>query len=194
METEPAAEDALAEGADVICFSADKLLGGPQGGIIVGKRRYVDAMKRDPFARVARVCKLTLAALQVTLLEYLTSTNVRETIPTLRLISRPLSQIEKSAKSLARRLKKICSDCATVEVVDGESRIGGGSFPTRGLPTKLVAVQTGGSVDRLARRLRLGNPPIVARVSNDRVLLDLRTIEDEDHAEIASSLATIVSP
>ena len=151
-------------------------------------------MKKDPFARVARVCKLTLAALQATLLEYLTATDPHQTIPTLRLISKPISEIEKSAKSLARRLKKRCGGGLTVEVIDGESLIGGGSFPTRGLPTKLVAVQTGGSVEDLARRLRLASPPIVARVSHDRLLLDARTIDDADHEAIASSLATAVSP
>jgi L-seryl-tRNA(Ser) seleniumtransferase len=194
MDPEPSAEEALAQGADVICFSGDKLLGGPQAGIIVGKRQFVDPMKKDPFARVARICKLTLAALHATLLEYLNATEVRETIPTLQLISKSISEIEKSATHLARCLKKQCGDGLVLEVIDGESRIGGGSFPTRGLPTKLVAVRTDDPVDRLAGRLRLGNPPIVARVSNDQLLLDVRTIDDADHETIASALATIVSP
>lgn len=193
LDSEPVAEKAVSEGADVITFSADKLLGGPQAGIIVGKKRWVNRMKLDPFARVVRVCKLTLAALQTTLLEYMTSKNISEVNPTLGLISKPLSRIEKSASKLAKELKKIGGERLIIEVIDGNSMIGGGSFPTKGLPTKLVAIHSPhDSVDELARKLRLADPPIIGRVANERLLLDMRTVRETELKEIVSSIKKII--
>ncbi len=193
LDSEPVAERTLGEGVDVISFSADKLLGGPQAGIIVGKKELVDQMKRNPIARVTRVCKLTLAALQATLLEYLTTRDISGRNPTIEFISTPVSHLEKSASELARKLRKRCGDKLTIEVVDGNSMIGGGSFPTKELPTRLLAIQsTCDSVDELARRLRTGDPPIVARVANERLLLDVRTIKEDELKEIVSSISKIV--
>lgn len=194
LDSEPVAERAIDEGADVVTFSADKLLGGPQAGIIAGKKHLIDRMKEDPLARVARVCKLTLAGLQTTLLEYLTSKDVLAQNPTMQLISRSLARIGKSASRLARELKKGCGGRLAIEVVDGNSMVGGGSFPTRELATKLVAIKpTHSSVDELARKLRLGDPPIIARVANEELLLDMRTVRDHEHREIVASFQNIVN-
>lgn len=194
LDSEPVAQRAIAEGAEVITFSADKLLGGPQAGIIAGTKQLVDRMKRDPLARVARVCKLTLAGLQATLLQYVTSRDVVEENPTIQLICKPLLEVEKSASALARKLKKSCGDALTVELMDGDSMIGGGSFPTLQLTTKLVAIRPAhGSVDELTKKLRLGDPPIIARVANERLLLDMRTVKGSEHKEIVSSFQRIVN-
>ncbi len=193
LDSEPVAERAIHEGADVITFSADKLLGGPQAGVITGRKKLVDQMKSDPFARVARVCKLTLAGLQTTLLEYLSSKDITAENPTISLISKPFPRIEKAASRLARKLKKTCGDRLMIETVDGSSMIGGGSFPTQELPTKLVAIQsTRDTVDELARKLRLGDPPVIARVADEKLLLDMRTVKENEHKEIVSSFQKIV--
>ena len=194
LDSEPVAESALSEGVDVISFSADKLLGGPQAGVIVGKKRWVEPMKKDSFARVMRVCKLTLAAMQVTLLEYLSSKDVFQVNPTLRLISKPLSEIEKSASGLMGKLKRACGDALEIEMINGESMIGGGSFPDRGLPTKLLSIVSPvHSAEELARGLRLGDPPVIGRVEGDRLLLDVRTVRENELGEIVSSLSRVVN-
>ncbi len=171
---EPMVQESVAAGAHVICFSGDKLLGGPQAGIIVGKAPYVEPLKKHPLARALRMDKLDLAALSATLLHYLKG-EAESHIPVWRMISLPLSEIEQQAQVLAQELQAMGF---TAEVSDGQSTVGGGSLPGETLPTKLVAL-TVPNPDEFLARLRRGDPPVVARIENDRVLFDLRTVEDQ---------------
>jgi L-seryl-tRNA(Ser) seleniumtransferase len=170
---EPTVQDSVAAGAHVICFSGDKLLGGPQAGIIVGKAQYVEPLKKHPLARALRMDKLDLAALSATLVHYLKG-EATQKIPVWRMISLPLSEIQTRAAEFAQQL---CAAGFEASVIDGQSTIGGGSLPGETLPTKLVALNVASPDDFLAR-LRRGDPPVVARIENDRVLIDLRTVID----------------
>jgi L-seryl-tRNA(Ser) seleniumtransferase len=172
---EPMVQESVAAGAHVICFSGDKLLGGPQAGIIVGKAQYVEPLKKHPLARALRLDKLDLAALSATLVHYLKG-EATQKIPVWRMISLPLSEIEQQAQIFAQQLQAVGF---TAEVIDGQSTVGGGSLPGETLPTKLVALTVNNPDDFLAR-LRRGDPPVVARIENDRVVFDLRTVMDED--------------
>lgn len=171
---EPTAQESVAAGAHVICFSGDKLLGGPQAGIIVGKAQYVELLKKHPLARALRMDKLDLAALSATLVHYLKG-EATQKIPVWRMISLPLSEIELQAQLFAQQLQAVGF---TAEVIDGQSTVGGGSLPGETLPTKLVAL-TVNKPDDFLTRLRHGDPPVVARIENDRVVFDLRTVVDQ---------------
>jgi L-seryl-tRNA(Ser) seleniumtransferase len=171
---EPTVQESVAAGAHVICFSGDKLLGGPQAGIIVGKAQYIEPLKKHPLARALRLDKLDLAALSATLLHYIKS-EATQKIPVWRMISLPLSEIDRQAQSFAQQLR---AAGFTVEVIDGQSTIGGGSLPGETLPTKLVTLTVNNPDDFLAR-LRRSDPPVVARIENDRVVFDLRTVLDQ---------------
>jgi L-seryl-tRNA(Ser) seleniumtransferase len=168
-------QESMAAGAHVICFSGDKLLGGPQAGIIVGKAQYVQPLKKHPLARALRLDKLDLAALSATLVHYLKG-EATQKIPVWRVISLSLAEIDQQARAFAEQLRSVGF---AAEVIDGQSTIGGGSLPGETLPTKLVALRVNNPDDFLAR-LRRGDPPVVARIQNDRVVLDLRTVIDED--------------
>ena len=167
-------QESVAAGAHVICFSGDKLLGGPQAGIIVGKAPYIEPLKKHPLARALRIDKLDLAALSATLVHYLKGEATLK-IPVWRMISLSLSEIEQQAQSFAQQLR---AAGFSAEVIDGQSTVGGGSLPGETLPTKLVALTVNNPDDFLAR-LRCGDPPVVARIENDRVVLDLRTVVDQ---------------
>jgi L-seryl-tRNA(Ser) seleniumtransferase len=171
---EPMVQESVAAGAHVICFSGDKLLGGPQAGIIVGKAPYVEPLKKHPLARALRMDKLDLAALSATLVHYLKG-EATQKIPVWRMISLPLGEIEQQAQMFAQQLQ---AAGYTAEVIDGQSTVGGGSLPGETLPTKLVALTVTNPDDFLAR-LRRGDPPVVARIENNRVVIDLRTVLEQ---------------
>jgi L-seryl-tRNA(Ser) seleniumtransferase len=168
-------QESVQAGAHVICFSGDKLLGGPQAGIIIGQAQYIAPLKKHPLARALRIDKLDLAALSATLVHYLKDEALRE-IPVWRMISLPLSEIEQQANDFAAQLR---SAGFSANVIDGQSTIGGGSLPGETLSTKLVAV-TVTNPDEFLAQLRHGNPPVVARIENDRVVFDLRTVLDRE--------------
>ncbi len=170
---EPTVQESVAAGAHVICFSGDKLLGGPQAGLVVGQAQYVAPLKKHPLARALRIDKLDLAALSATLVHYLKG-EATQKIPVWRMISLPLSEIERQAQTLAQQLQ---AAGFTAEVIEGQSTVGGGSLPGETLPTRLVALAVNTPDDFLAR-LRRGDPPVVARIENDRVVFDLRTVMD----------------
>ncbi len=172
---EPMAQESLAAGASLVAFSGDKLLGGPQAGIIIGRRDLVDMLKRHPLARALRADKLCLAALQATLLHYLRDEAVRE-IPVWQMIAMPLDKLEARARRWAERLSKMG---VQAEVIPGESAVGGGSLPGATLPTRLVALNVA-SPDGFAARLRAADPPVIARIEADRLVLDPRTVLAED--------------
>jgi len=176
LEPEPRAQDSIAAGADLAFFSGDKLLGGPQAGIIVGRRAPVNKLAKHPLARAVRIDKASIAALSVTLIHYLKG-EALEKIPVLRLISTPLAEVERRAERWAQFLGE------PARVIDGESVVGGGSLPGSAIPTRVVAISAAGKagVDGLARRLRQHRPPVVARVEKDALLLDPRSVfPDED--------------
>jgi len=173
---EPMAQESLAAGADLVCFSADKLLGGPQAGILAGARKWVDLVRRNPLMRTYRVGRLIYAALEATLLSYRSGRALAE-LPVLRLITMPWEKLQRRADLLARRLRSGLPEGVRVERVRGESVVGGGSCPEAKLPTPLVALSTERlSVARIESGLRAHEPPVIVRLEEDRVLVDLRTV------------------
>ncbi|HKZ82881.1 MAG TPA: L-seryl-tRNA(Sec) selenium transferase, partial [Anaerolineae bacterium] len=172
---EPTVQESVAAGAALVCFSGDKLLGGPQAGIIAGGRDWVERCKTHPLARALRIDKLDLAALSATLMHYLKGEAERE-VPVWRMIGTSVEEIERRAQVLADALRQTGYE---VEVIRGQSTVGGGSLPGETLPTRLVAL-TVDSPDAFLAKLRAGDPPVVARIEADRVVFDLRTVlEDE---------------
>jgi len=188
---EPTVEDSLRAGMDLVCFSGDKLLGGPQAGIIVGRRELVSQLRAHPLMRAFRADKLTFAALEATLLEYVAG-RAHETVPVVRMLTLGLEAIDRRAAALAARLQTLGWTC---EVVDGQSAVGGGSAPGVGVPTRLVAVTREGlSADAIEARLRAGEPPIVTRIERDRVVLDLRTASEAEDEEIVEGFGQHRAP
>lgn len=176
LRSEPTLQGSIAAGVDVVCVSGDKLLGGPQAGIILGRQALVATIRRHPLMRALRVDKLTYAALTGTLMEYATG-KAAETIPVIRMLMLSPHDIEARARRLADRLE--ASGLYRTEIVDGQSTIGGGTTPGLTLATRLLALErTGLSADALEAALRRLDPPVIARIENGRVVLDLRTVFD----------------
>src|SRR6267142_622825 len=169
---EPTVSEGVAAGADIVAFSGDKLLGGPQAGILVGSEAAIAACRADPIARTVRADKLTLAALEATLALYRTPEVARREIPVLRMLTEELDSIKRRAERLGGQL------------IEGDSEVGGGSFPGAKLRTWLAGFPD----ERLAERLRANDPPIIARVAGSRVLLDARTIFPEQVDTVVSAL------
>ena len=174
---EPVVRASIGAGADLVCFSGDKLLGGPQAGIIAGRKALVDQLRRHPLMRALRVDKLTLAVLEATLAEY-SAGRERENVPVQRMLQLSADDIEARAQALAETLQE---NGWKVALVSGSSVVGGGSAPGWPLPTVLLAVEREGlSADALERRLRSLHPPVIARIDSDRVIMDLRTVSDDN--------------
>ena len=176
--SEPAVSDTVAAGADACCFSGDKLLGGPQAGIIVGRKERIDRIRTHPLMRALRVDKMTYAALEATLTEYACG-RARETVPVQRMLSTTADAIRTRAAAVANAINA-SGGTWSAQVVDGVSAVGGGSAPGVELPTCLVAIARRGlTADAVEHDLRRLSPPVIARIENDRVLLDLRTVLPE---------------
>jgi L-seryl-tRNA(Ser) seleniumtransferase len=175
----------LDRGADLVTFSGDKLLGGPQAGLIVGREDLVKRLRRDPLARVLRLDRLQIAALRETLQSYLRGRAMDE-VPTLRMLAATAASIGARAESLAQSLHSRVPGLA-VTIIDGVSRPGGGSSPAGEIPTKLLAIEAKDAA-AFERRLRRGEPPVVARVQEGRVLLDLRTVQEDEDAILAERI------
>ncbi|MGD0764827.1 MAG: L-seryl-tRNA(Sec) selenium transferase [Dehalococcoidia bacterium] len=186
LAKEPTIQESLADGADLVFSSGDKLLGGPQAGIVVGRGNLVAALKRHPLARAARLDKTAVAALAATLGHYVKD-EAEAQVPVWRMIAMPLPTIAARARRWARALGAATRD------VDGRSLVGGGSLPEESLPTKLLAIGSPGvDVEALARRLRLGQTAVVARIEHDTLLLDPRTVDPrEDRALVAALRAAL---
>lgn len=196
LEHEPTVQEAVAAGASVVTFSGDKVLGGPQAGIIVGSKAYVDPIKKNPLNRALRIDKMTLAALEATLRLYLDPELARQEIPTLRMITAQPPELRREALRLARRLRRGLQGRADVTLLPGASRVGGGAFPERDLPTTLVGVrplQDGLSEDQLKERLLRTDPPLIGRIEQDRFCLDPRTLDKSEHALAAEVLAHVLA-
>ena len=181
LHHEPTIQESVAAGADLVCFSGDKLLGGPQAGIIVGKGAAIDQLKRHPLARALRVDKLTYAALIATL-EHYRRNEAPAQIPVWRMIAMKTDAIARRAQAW--------SEAVGGQVIGGESTVGGGSLPGETLPTALLAIETG-RPDQLMAQLRQADPPVIARIADGRVLLDPRTVLPEQDADLLSALASV---
>ncbi len=171
LDHEVTVSEGLQSGADIVAFSGDKLLGGPQAGILCGRSDLIGMLKRHPLARAMRPDKTCLAALSATLNHYLRGEAVQE-IPVWRLISRPVDDIEDESAFLVSRFKQAG---VPAQIADGRSRVGGGSLPGSSLPTKLVAIESK-DVEQLAARLRQAANPVIGRIQDERLLLDPRTL------------------
>jgi L-seryl-tRNA(Ser) seleniumtransferase len=187
---EPTIASSLRSGADLVAFSGDKLLGGPQAGLVLGRREFVDRIRRHPLMRAVRADKLTYAALEATLALW-AETPSRARIPVVRMLTMSAGEIEARARRLISQLAEVPG--LRAEMIDGFSTTGGGSAPGSALPTRLIAIEVGDlSATALETRLRKSDPPIVARIQDGRVVLDLRTVIEADDARLATSiLATI---
>jgi len=186
---EPGVLDSLRSGVDIVTYSGDKLLGGPQAGLISGNSQLIAHMRSNSLFRAVRVDKLIYAALEATLLQYVRRDH--DAVPTLRMMRLTKEAIGERAEALAAR---VAAPKLKVEIVDGESILGGGAAPSSVLPTRLLALTCEGlSADELAARLRGSEPPIIARVDEGRVLLDLRTVFPEQDAAVVEALNRIVA-
>jgi L-seryl-tRNA(Ser) seleniumtransferase len=183
---EPTVAEVLAQGADVVTFSGDKLLGGPQCGIIVGSAKYIEQIKKNPMKRALRVGKLTLSALEATLKAYLDPATAAKRIPTLSMLSATKKSVADRARRFAKRIADLPVRTSTVSSV---SRVGGGSLPLEELPTMLLALQPDKmSANDLEERLRMQDPPVVARIVEDKLCLDLRTVMQRELGELEKGI------
>ena len=189
---EPTVQESVAKGADVVCFSGDKLFGGPQAGIIVGKKKYIDMMKKNQLTRALRIDKFTAATLELVLQEYLSEEQAVQHIPVLRMITEPLDEVARRARSLARTIRSTDLP-AKVDVVSCESQIGGGSLPMERIPSMAVAIHPKHeSVAALEDQMRHLTVPMIPRTVNDTIMLDVRTVETEDFKLIAAELQELL--
>ena len=185
---EPTVQESVAKGADVVCFSGDKLFGGPQAGIIVGKKKYIDMMKKNQLTRALRIDKFTAAALELVLQEYLSEEQAVQHIP----VTEPLDEVARRARSLARTIRSTDLP-AKVDVVSCESQIGGGSLPMERIPSMAVAIHPKHeSVAALEDQMRHLTVPMIPRTVNDTIMLDVRTVETEDFKLIAAELQEVL--
>jgi L-seryl-tRNA(Ser) seleniumtransferase len=190
---QPTLPDSLRAGADVVLSSADKLIGGPQGGLIMGKAAIIEKIRKNPLARIVRVGKLTLAALEATLGLFFDDPAALREVPTLAMLARDLGDLTAQAQRIAAAVGKAVPG-ARLETFDGASQMGSGSLPTQNIPTRLVAVTCEAiSADDLAARLRRHEPPVVARIQDGRVLIDPRTLLAGDEEILVRALVSALA-
>jgi L-seryl-tRNA(Ser) seleniumtransferase len=192
LPPEPRALEAVAAGADLVVVSGDKLLGGPQAGIIVGREPLVAALRTNPLCRALRVDKVTLAGLEATARAYRDTDTALQEIPVLRMLSRSEEEVWAHAEALARRIRSETDLEAAVEAVQGA--VGGGTYPEVALPSWAVVLAGPPGAAALARELRDGDPPVVGRVEDDRLILDLRTVDPEEEDTLVRRLAEAGKP
>lgn len=192
FEKEPTLIDSVNDGADIITSSGDKLIGASQAGIILGTADLIKRIRKNQFARIVRVDKLTLVVLEATLKLFFDEENAKQHVPTLRMLLRPYDDIRKQARHIAGKLRKAKLTC-TIETIDDFSQTGSGSLPAQNLPTRLVTIQSNKlSSIVLANRLRHYAVPVFSRIQNDTVLLDPRTLLDGDEKIIIDALTEIL--
>ena len=194
LEKEPTVQEVIRSGVDVVTFSGDKLLGGPQAGIILGSREVVDRIKKNPINRAMRIDKFTLAGLESILRLYRDPQTVFEKIPTLAMISAPVQQVDRRAQRLVRWLRKSIAAYCTVKVVNIMSRVGGGAMPVQNLASRGLALQPLSlTVSHLEAALRCLDVPIIGRIEDDRLLLDMRTVADNELSLIDRGLHKVLA-
>ena len=188
---EPTVQDVVKTGIDVVTFSGDKLLGGPQAGIILGKRNILDKLIKNPLNRALRIDKLTLIALESTLRLYLDQETVIQKIPTLRMITLPLETIGRRVFDFKRKLQDNIPDHIKIQIIDDTSQVGGGALPSQELPTKVIAITSKSiSVQDLEKRFRKTKPPIIARINKDQLRIDLRTVDESEEEYLIAAIAS----
>ena len=192
LKNEPVAGQSISDGADVILFSGDKLIGGPQCGIVAGKRKYIQQILKDPLMRAMRVGKMTLAALHATLLLYRDEEKVKQEVPLLRMLSMPVENLKIRAEKIASQLAST-RFVEQSDAVEEEAMLGGGSLPDQRIPSWCVSVKPVASVDALAAMLRRGTPSVLGRVKQDRLLLDMRTISPADDLAVVKAFESLDS-
>jgi L-seryl-tRNA(Ser) seleniumtransferase len=195
MAHEPTVFDALSAGADLVCFSGDKLLGAPQAGIILGKKKHIDVLKRHPLHRALRLDKMFLAGLERVLLHYLKG-EATEKIPAWQMISTPLEILKKRAEAIKEKLRESGIE---VEIQESQSTVGGGSLPGETLPTIVISVSSVGmnqmvhTADQQAKLFREQSPPIIGRIEDGTFVLDLRTVFPSQDEILVSTIKNIFS-
>jgi len=189
---EPTVQETLAQGADVVSFSGDKLLGGPQAGIILGRKSIVDAIRKNQLNRALRIDKLTLFALEETLRLYRDEHTAVRLIPTLRMMLGTYRDMVRKAERLRKMIGSPGSRSFTLEMEDGSSRPGGGSLPLLELPTRLLClVPRERDAQFMERWLRAYDPPIIVRIEKERVALDVRTIQSREFTTVAEAVRSL---
>jgi L-seryl-tRNA(Ser) seleniumtransferase len=192
IHDEPSVQELVKTGVDILTFSGDKLLGGPQGGIIVGKKKYLEKIRKNPLARAVRVDKFTIAAFEATLMEYLDIENAIREIPTLRMLLQEPEEIRARARKIASGLRRIIKE--NIEVVSDTSRAGGGSLPEAEFQTFAVSIKPAAlPVNELEARLRRCSPPVIARIKGNALLLDARTIRDHEVRAAVTAVGSCLS-
>ncbi|MEG2789409.1 MAG: L-seryl-tRNA(Sec) selenium transferase [Romboutsia sp.] len=188
LSYEPTVLDSLNNGADIVTFSGDKMLGGPQAGIIVGKKKYIEKMKKNQLTRALRVDKFTICALESTLRMYLDEEKAIENIPTLKMLTYNMSELEGKSLDLFNRIKKLNLDI-NIEIEDGFSQVGGGSMPIEVIKSKVIAITPNKiNVSTLEKSLRLSEAHIIARIYDNKYILDVRTIFEDEFDSIVNEL------
>ncbi len=190
----PTVQEVVASGVDVVTFSGDKLLGGPQAGVIVGSKKIIDTIKKNPLNRALRIDKFTLSGLESILRLYRDERTALKVIPTLAMIAAPVEVVDKRARRLLRRLRRDMKEPCRFSIVDSTSRVGGGAMPEQNVPSRSVALEPVHlSVNELERALRKQEIAVIGRIEDDRLLLDMRTVMDDELALIHKSLLQIFS-
>ncbi len=178
---EPTVQSVVKAGVDIITFSGDKLLGGPQAGIIIGKKKFISRIQKNPMLRAIRIDKLTLASLEATLMQFLDEEKAVRDIPSLRMLTENKDVIKKRARRICTALKKSLSGHAAIEVIPDQSRAGGGALPETDFPTFAVSIKPHKmSVNKFEKNLRLGSTPVIARIQDGALLIDARTVMDKE--------------
>ena len=191
---EPTVQESVSTGVDIITFSGDKLLGGPQAGLVVGKKACIDRIKKNPITRALRIDKLTLAALESTLRLYRDEEKAVQAIPTLRMMLQPIATLEEKAGRLKKMLESAGRSRLTVASLDLVSRPGGGSLPLLELPSKGLGIRIDGlSANAIEKSLRLNSPPIIGRIEDDLYKMDMRTLQDDELETIRSAIETLLT-
>jgi len=189
LEKEPLVQDGISAGADLVAFSGDKLLGGPQAGIIIGKSELIDQLKTNPLYRALRPGKFTLSGLEETVLVYLKG-QALEKIPIWRMIAQPAEKLKQRAEQIVSQIKPKSSKLGVEKTT---SYLGGGSLPGQGLPSYAISIETVIPLEDLARRFRLSKPPLVGRISQEKFLLDLRTVFPEQDSTLSSLISQVLN-
>lgn len=192
IEHEPLVQDSIQAGVDVACFSGDKLIGGPQAGIIVGKKDVIECIRKNPLARALRIGKLTIAAMEATLRLFLKPEKLTLEHPVYRKFSMPVEEIEKRAKKIESHLISRVGGKVKISIVDGGSQVGSGAVPVQTIPTKLLQIiPEDSNVEDIAKDLRGHNPPVFTRIHKGAILLDLRTVEEGEDPIVEHSLQKV---
>jgi L-seryl-tRNA(Ser) seleniumtransferase len=189
LSDEPDASSSIAAGADLVLFSGDKLLGGPQCGIIIGRSKWIDLIEKNPLARAMRVDKLTLAALGATLQLHQDPGRARRALPIYQMLDWTIEQLEERGA----RIVSLLSGISGIDAAPSVAFLGGGSMPNRQVPSVAIRIGCGkSSLDDLARRLRAGVPPVIGRIQQDKVWLDLRTIMPSQDEMLVQAIQTAI--